>query len=228
MLDQMLDQLTVENLLEKSFQVETFHSVKATNEWLLSRDNIKILSLQITNRINKSIGKLIPHQITILYQLTREPNDFYYGVSDGIELCYDGAENSIEELWNEKYPKLRYVMDQEECWKGYHTYRRKYYVLYEVPHAGDGCEDAIVNTVNIFRDKNDSGHALRRRQIRLALQMLFWFLFTGIWFLATNDYFTASQAVIQACKILMFYFDATMGVVWISQTVKYINRRRRR
>lgn len=229
MMYEMLDQLTAEKLLEQSFQVETFHSVKATNQWLLSQDNIKVVSLQIINTIDRGVGKLVPRRIMIAYQRTQESNDFYYGVSDGLEYCYDGDdEGSIEQMWNRKYPKLPYVMDREELCKGYRTYHRKYYVLYQVPHATDGCQDAVVNTKNIFRDKNDSGKALRRKQLIEAISLILGIIFTGIWLGSVNDYFATSQAVMQACKFLMFYFDATLGGIWIYQSLKYILRRRRR
>lgn len=224
-----LDQLTAEQIFEQSFQVETFHSVKATNQWLLSQDNIKVISLQIVNRMNRGVGKLMPRQIMIAYRKTQEPNDFYYGVSDGLEYCYDGMEDrSISQMWEEKYPKLRYVMDQEELCKGYRTYHRKYYVLYEAPRATDGCKDAVVNTKNIFHEKNDSGDALKRKQFLIALSIILGVIFTGIWMLAANNYFAASKTVIFVCKFLMYYFDATLAAAWVYGTAKFIRRRRRR
>lgn len=229
MLIDTIDQTSLEEILAQSFRVETFRSIKATNQWLLSQDHIKVISLQIINRIDRGVGKLFPHQIMIAYQGTTEPNDFYYGVSDGLEYCYDGSEESdVQQLWEKNYPKLRYVMHQEELCKGYRTYHRKYYVLYEVPHAKDGCEDAVVNTKNIFQEENNSGKALRRKQFIVALSLIFGILFTGIWLGSANDYFVTSQAVMAACKFLMYYFDATLAVIWIIGTVKQIRRKRRR
>lgn len=229
MMFKTIENVAAETLFEQSFQVETFHSVKATNQWLLSQDNIKVISLQIINRMKRGVGKLLPRQIMIAYQRTDEPNDFYYGISDGLEFCYDdGKDSSVEEVWNEKYPKLRYVMDQEELCKGVRTYHRKYYVLYQVPHATDGCKDAVVNTRNIFNEKNNSGTALKHKQLFVALSIILGAIFSGIWLGATNDYFATSGAIMEACKFLMYYFDATLGVIWLYGTFKYIRRRRRR
>ena len=101
MLRNMLDSITG---MEQSFQLQTFSSLRAANQWLLLQDRITVTAFEVQGVATVGIGKFLPRRVLIAYQTEEEPNDFYYGISSGLEYIYDGDDltHSIETNWKHR------------------------------------------------------------------------------------------------------------------------------
>ncbi len=228
MTHEMLEQFTVEETLEQSFQFESFTDVKSANRWLLTQDHIEIVAVQVTRRSNLWAGRLIPKKVLIAYQTTKEAQDFHYGISEGLEYCYDGnhAEGDIELAWKAQYPQLPLVSVQEEFCKSFKNVSRKYYVLYQAPPAKDGCPEVVIRTKNLFRNENATGAMRRRRTQLIFLNLILALIATFAWNLGMQDYYNASAGLLNVLKGFMISFDVLLGVDWILESISRLKMRR--
>ncbi len=228
MTNELLEKFTG-NMLEESFQIRTFAGIKSANRWLLAQKNIEVLSFHVGRLFRIGPGKMVPGRVTIAYRTKAEDSGTYYGISKGLEYCYDGDElkHSLDVAWKHCYPNLQHVSDQEELCRGIRTEHRKYYLLYEAPRAKDGCEDVLVETQNVFKEENHSGQAARKYQIMQFLTILFTVLFTGIWYGATRGAFAASPTIVRFCSVFMYCFDGLLFGQWLYQTVLLLKKQRK-
>ena len=198
MTNELLEKFTG-NMLEESFQIRTFAGIKSANRWLLAQKNIEVLSFHVGRLFRIGPGKMVPGRVTIAYRTKAEDSGTYYGISKGLEYCYDGDElkHSLDVAWKHCYPNLQHVSDQEELCRG------------------------------IFKEENHSGQAARKYQIMQFLTILFTVLFTGIWYGATRGAFAASPTIVRLCSVFMYCFDGLLFGQWLYQTVLLLKKQRK-
>ena len=228
MLRNMLDSITG---MEQSFQLQTFSSLRAANQWLLLQDRITVTAFEVQGVATVGIGKFLPRRVLIAYQTEEEPNDFFYGISSGLEYIYDGDDltHSIETNWKHQNPKLELEQIQEVMVHGIRTYHRKYYALYRAPHASDGCRDTVLRVRNVFSDENYfDNSSLRYYSQVLAAELLIAVVCTLLWLLGIQGGCGISQTGMRIFGVLVYTVDTLLGINWVFLTRQRFRSRKRR